>query len=213
MPKTEVSEENKECGIRYKFLLVQRDVRPHRYAEMDGLLHWCAVFDQEGMAPLEGGASAGNLSFRTTTGFVITPTRVQLKAGLSWEHLIEVVRANWLDYEMHFLGTAPPSSDSFLHERIYRLRPDVTAVLHGHDDVVLTQADALAREFDIAVTPAEMLFGTKEDALATAAELGSKNYIIRKGHGFVSVGRTLDEAGNRALEVHRRADQLSRRQG
>jgi hypothetical protein len=39
--------------------------------------------------------------------------------------------------------------------------------------------------------------------------MGTEPYCIRRGHGFVSVGRTLDDAGNFALAVHRRAVQLS----
>lgn len=197
-----------ETGVRIKFRPAQRDARPHRYPPMDGLLHWCRVFDVEGMAPLEGGASAGNLSFRTVNGFVITPTRSRLKSLLAWERLVEVVRSNWLDYEMHYLGLDPPSSDAFLHERIYRRRADVEAVFHGHDAAVLDQADALARVFDIAVTPQEIQFGTRVDAEETSRSLGGRDYLIRKGHGFLSVGRTLDEAGELALAIHRRAVDL-----
>ena len=199
-----------ESGVRIKFRPRQRDIRPSRYPQADGLLHWCRVFDAEGMAPLEGGASAGNLSFRTVNGFVITPTRSRLKSILAWERLVEVVRSDWTDYEMHYLGFDPPSSDAFLHERIYRGRADVEAVFHGHDAAVLDRADALAREFDIAVTPREISFGTRVDAEETPRALGSRDYLIRKGHGFLSVGRTLDQAGELALKIHRRAVELLR---
>ncbi len=201
--------ENLECGIRYKFAPVQRDTRPRRYAEMSRLIHWCQAFDAEGMAPMLGGASAGNLSFRTPSGYVITATRTVLKGDLSWENLVEVVRSNWLDFEVHYLGANPPSSDAFLHERIYVERPDVNAVFHGHDDAVLAAADALAREFDIALTTDEMLFGTKPDADVTAKELRSKSYIIRKGHGFLAACPTMDQAGELSLRIHRRAVELS----
>lgn len=205
----EVTADNRECGIRYKFRPVFRDRRPRRYAEMDGLIRWCGVFDAEGMAPVEGGASAGNLSFRTPAGFVITPTRSRLKSGLEWWALVEVVRSNWLDFEIHSLGVEPPSSDAFLHDRIYVARPDVGAVFHGHDAVVLAQEAALAREFPIATTPAETLFGTREDAIETVRALGAAPYIIRKGHGFLSAGATMDAAGELAVKVHRRAVELS----
>jgi ribulose-5-phosphate 4-epimerase/fuculose-1-phosphate aldolase len=200
---------NRECGIRHKFAVRHRDHAPTAYpVEMERLLHWCAVFDQEGLAPLEGGASAGNLSFRTPAGFVITPTRSRLKAGLDWRHLVEVVRAEWGPYTLHVLGDRAPSSDSFLHERIYSHRPDVLAVFHGHDEAVLRHADRLAREFPIAVTAESRLFGTRGDAEETARELAGLSYIIRKGHGFVSVGRSLDAAGEQAVRIHRRAVEL-----
>ena len=88
------------------------------------------------------------------------------------------------------------------------MRPDAACVLHGHDNVVLARADDLGREFEIVVTPEATEFGTRVDAERTAAALGVHDYIIRKGHGFVSVGRTLDEAGERAVAIHRRAAQL-----
>ena len=100
-------------------------------------------------------------------------------------------------------STLLPSSDAFLHARIYAVRTDVGAVFHGHDDLVLEHADALARDLGIVSTPEALLFGTREDAIETARALGQADYIIRKGHGFVSVGRTLDLAGERALLVHR----------
>ena len=200
---------NRECGVRVKFQFTVRDGRPNRYPQMDRLAHWCAVFDREGMAPVEGGASAGNLSFRTPGGFVITATRTNLKADIPWDRFVEVVRSNWRDYEVHYLGAAPPSSDAFLHDRIYVARDDVEAVFHGHDEVVLAQAERLATEFDIVFTPVETLFGTREDAALTVAALGGHDYIIRKGHGFVSVGRTLEEAGERAVTIHRRAAEFA----
>jgi ribulose-5-phosphate 4-epimerase/fuculose-1-phosphate aldolase len=200
---------NRECGVRHKFQVVHRDRVPNAYPqEMERLVHWCTVFDQEGLAPVEGGASAGNLSFRTPAGFVITPTRSRLKSGMDWRDFVEVVRSDWRDYVLHVLGRAPPSSDSFLHERIYALRPDVAAVVHGHDDLVLRQAVRLAQEFPMALTREARLFGTKEDAEDTARELALHSYIIRQGHGFVSVGRTLDQAGELAVRVHLRAREL-----
>src|SRR6187401_2283731 len=145
-----MAESNRECGVRHKFGVVTRDLTPNLYPrEIERLGHWCSVFDSEGMAPVEGGASAGNLSFRTSRGFVITATRSLLKTGLGWRDFVEVVREDWLDYELHVLGERVPSSDSFLHARIYALRPDVGAVFHGHDDLVLEHADSLARDLDL----------------------------------------------------------------
>jgi ribulose-5-phosphate 4-epimerase/fuculose-1-phosphate aldolase len=202
-------EGNRECGVRHKFMVRTRDLAANLYpGEVARLAHWCQVFDAEGMAPVLGGASAGNLSFRTPRGFVITATRSQLKAGLSWKDFVEVVREDWSGYELHVLGERVPSSDAFLHARIYSVRRDVGAVFHGHDDLVLEHADRLARELRIVSTPEAMLFGTREDAIETAKALGEADYIIRKGHGFVAVGRTLDLAGERALLVHRHAKHL-----
>ena len=202
--------ENQECGIRHHFRVIHRDRVPGRYPRQTArLLHWCRVFDEEGMAPVVGGASAGNLSFRTPPGFVITPSRSRLRATMSWDRLPEVVRCDLDAFEIHVLGPGVPSSDSFLHERIYARRTDVGAVFHGHDDNVLVHARTLAREFPIVLTGGERAFGTIEDAVETARELGGADYIIRLGHGFVAVGRDQDQAGELALMIHRRAMELS----
>ena len=202
-------EQNQECGVRHRFAVVHRDRVPNAYPErMAELIRWCQVFDEEGLAPVAGGASAGNLSFRTPGGFVITPSRSRLKSDLKWSSLVEVVRADWCGFALHVLGPSVPSSDSFLHEEIYARRVDVQAVFHGHDDLVLGHADRLARALPIVVTAESRLFGTIQDARETARELGPSNYIIRKGHGFVAVGRSMQEAGEWAVDVHRRAAAL-----
>lgn len=204
-----ITPENAECGIRHRFDVVFRDRIANAYPrQMADLLRWCQIFDDEGLAPVEGGASAGNLSFRVPSGFVITPSRSRLKSGMSWRDLVEVVRADWRGFALQVLGPRVPSSDSFLHERIYETRRDVQAVFHGHEPLVLRHAEQLAREFPLVLTAAARTFGTVADARETGEELGAAPYLIRTGHGFVAVGRTLDEAGEWSLRVHRRAREL-----
>ncbi|MEY2742385.1 MAG: hypothetical protein RIS21_753, partial [Planctomycetota bacterium] len=164
----------------------------------------------EGLAPVVGGASAGNLSFRTPRGFMITATRSTLKSGLGWRDFVEVVREDLLGWEIHVLGERPPSSDAFLHGRIYAARPDVGAVLHGHDDVVLERADDLARLHGARVTAQARRFGTRIDAEETAETLGDGSFVIRRGHGFAAVGKSVDEAGALAVFMHREAVRLAR---
>jgi ribulose-5-phosphate 4-epimerase/fuculose-1-phosphate aldolase len=201
-----------EAGVRHRYQPVQRDTYLLHGALIDELARWCEVFHAEGLAPEEGGASAGNLSFRTTAGFVITPTRSKLKAGLSSDDFVEVVRLEIQgdeQFRVHFLGGGArqekmPSSDAPMHHLIYAHRPDVVAVFHGHDPYVLAAADRLG----VAVTPQETQFGTLADARETVRSLGQHDYLVRRGHGFVAVGRTLERAGKLALDVHRRAKAL-----
>ena len=191
------SEENRECGIRHTFTVKVRDRLPNHYPEEAArLAHWCNVFDAEGLAPVVGGASAGNLSFRTPPGFMITATRSTLKSGLGWRDFVEVVREDLLAWEIHVLGERPPSSDAFLH---------------GHDDVVLAHADDLARLHGARVTAQSRRFGTRIDAEETAEALGDGSFVVRRGHGFAAVGKSVDEAGAVAVFMHREAVRLSRR--
>lgn len=198
-----------EGGVRVKFRAVELDTRPIRRPGMKVLARWCAAFDRHGLAPVEDGASAGNLSFRVLGGFVITATRTRLKRAIPWHSFVDVSWWDWGRWSIGYMGGAPPSSDSFLHAAIYEKRPDVGAVFHGHDPVILKAAPRLARQWPIAFTPRERLFGTRVDARETARALGARDYLIRKGHGFVAVGRTPDEAGELALEMRRRALRLT----
>ncbi|HYC77568.1 MAG TPA: class II aldolase/adducin family protein [Planctomycetota bacterium] len=192
-----------EAGVRTRFAVRRLAEPPVRYPEHDALVRWCEIFDAEGLAPVEGGASAGNLSFRTPRGYVITPTRSRLKRGLVWTDFPEVAGEDLEAFALDVLGPATPSSDAFLHGRIYARRPDVGAVFHGHDPLVLRHADRIAQAFGAPTTPEARLFGTRRDAEETAAALGEAGYVVRRGHGFVATGRTPDEAGALALAVRR----------
>ena len=200
---------NQECGTRHLFRVHHRDRVPNCYPQLSQQLqHWCGIFDKEGLAPRVGGASAGNLSFRTPAGFIITPSRRQLTEDMCWSDYNEVVRSDLRDFTVHVLGPSVPSSDAILHDRIYARRTDAQAVFHGHDPLVLKHAEALARELPIVITGEARLFGTIDDAEETASELGSCDYIIRLAHGFVAVGRNMDAAGELSLAVHQRAVDL-----
>ena len=192
--------------IRYLFEPVARDSWVSWHALSEQLCAWGRRLDEAGLTPEAGGASLGNLSFRTTQGMVITPSRTRLKSGLSPRDLVEVVRIENVPeaFKVHYLGDRPPSSDSLLHWLIYAARPDVVAVFHGHDDVMLAAGERLGIPYSIDELP----FGTVEDAHSTVAGLGAADAVLRQGHGFVTVGRDLDRAGRLALELHQRAQEL-----
>lgn len=203
---------DQEAGIRHKFQPTQWDAEITPHPQLAELARWCQVFDDRGLTPVEGGASAGNLSFRTTRGFVITPTRSRLKAGLRDDHFLEVARVEVTgerDFRVHYIGGRQtpdeggliPSSDALMHHLIYATRPDVGAVFHGHDPLVLAHQARLG----VPVTGRPLMFGTIEDAHETVRYLDQEDYIIRREHGFVSVGRTMAHAGRLAVEIHRRA--------
>lgn len=201
---------DREAGVRHLFTVRRLRAEPtHHAALYETLLAWCRTFDREGLAPLVGGASAGNLSVRTPDGFTITPTRCRLKAGLPWQELVEVVEVDRAGFVLGVRGRNVPSSDSFLHAEIYQRRADVRAVFHGHDDLILQRARELAAELPVIPGRRERAFGTLEDARETADELGDGSCVIRPGHGFVTAGSTPEEAGHLSLRLHNRARELA----
>lgn len=96
-------------------------------------------FDRRGWAP----ATSGNYSVRLDDGTVAVT--------MSGRHKGRLVEDDILRVDMHgmSLDGKKPSAETALHLSLYRLFPDIGAVLHGHssDAVGLSRAVAPAREW------------------------------------------------------------------
>lgn len=99
-----------------------------------------------------------------------------------------------------------PPSEYHIHREIYKLRPDVGAIVHSHPTFVLTLSingqtimpstsvgsflpEAGAPTFD---TP--VLINTVERGRALAKTLGEAPAVVLRQHGAVTVGATVEEA-------------------
>lgn len=156
-------------------------------------------------AGLNHGAT-GNLSLRTGTGMLITPTAVP------WDQLGE---ADLVDLSLEgeaAPGQGRPSSEWRLHAGIYRARPDAAAVVHAHPPFATTFAclrePIPAVHYMIAVTGGPEVrcseyatFGTDALSVAALAALGTSRACLLANHGLVTVGGTLEEAVMVAEEV------------
>ncbi|MBQ3386350.1 MAG: class II aldolase/adducin family protein [Eggerthellaceae bacterium] len=144
----------------------------------------------------------GNISVRLDDRLLVTPSQ-QSKETMTPQMVVEV------DVEGRVLQSAgvAPSSEAGMHREIYRLRPDVRAVIHVHSPYAT--AFALAGQA-IAGNAAElwMLFGGEipccaygtpgTDAVFAEFERylvdEGRNAVLLANHGLVCVGRDLDEA-------------------
>jgi ribulose-5-phosphate 4-epimerase/fuculose-1-phosphate aldolase len=107
--------------------------------------------------------------------------------------------------------------ERFIHGEIYRVRPDVQAVVHSHSPSVipfgvtrqslrpvfhmsgfLGQGTAL---FDIRDTAGDtdMLVSNGELGKALAAALGSRSTVLMRGHGSTVVGTSIEQVVYRAI--------------
>ncbi len=195
------------AGVKFKVLLkqVQPAFSPLEKALADELLEWGKKFAKEGLAPQyaheQGTRSAGNLSFRASGGFVITASGKDFSTA-SLGDLVVVKKCNFEEGVVHAEGLKRPSSETLMHFLIYENRRDVNAVLHGHDELVLGKA----RELGFAETGHEVPYGSKELAKETLNALGENGtYAVIKGHGFASVGESIQAAGNAAISAHNKA--------
>jgi HCOMODA/2-hydroxy-3-carboxy-muconic semialdehyde decarboxylase len=129
---------------------------------------------------------------------------------------------------------ARPYLERFIHGEIYRVRPDVHAIVHSHSPAVIPFAatgvllkpifhlggflglGAPLFEIRHAGGPAtDMLIRTPELGVALAKTLGPAPYALMRGHGSVAVGGSLKQAVYRAIygEVNARLQSEAARLG
>lgn len=165
------------------------------------LLYWARKLDELGLAP----KSAGNISFKTKDGFVITGTGINLQT-IEKEELAEVLKAEIEKNQavVYAKGQMVPSKESLLHAEIYHLRDEVNAVLHAHDQLVLKFAD----ELKIPCTEKEQPRGSYElvkEVNELLDRIKGVKYFILRNHGVIAMGETLDEVGRLAEYMNKMA--------
>jgi L-ribulose-5-phosphate 4-epimerase len=156
-------------------------------------------------------ASGGNLSARLpgSDAFVVTG------AG-TWFDRLRPEDFSVLDLEGTVVGGNPrPSSEWRLHQRTYRVRPDVNAIVHLHPQTAVV-LDALGHRVRLlTMDHANYLrrvervpfFHNGTDELADAAAAASRdcNVIILANHGCSTLGDTIEMAYRRALNLEEAA--------
>jgi L-fuculose-phosphate aldolase len=149
--------------------------------------------------------STGNLSLRQGEGMLITPTGMGAD-DLRAEDLV------WLGWDGTLHGAWQPSSEWHFHQAIYRVRPDLHAIVHTHS-VHATALACLRRELpafhymvavagghDVPCVPYH-LFGTEALSLAVAAAMHERDACLMANHGLVAAGSTLARAMKVVQEV------------
>lgn len=155
--------------------------------------------------------SAGNISVRLPSGYLITPTNSCLGR-------LEPDRVSRLDEAFRHVGGDPPSKEVFMHRAFYRARPDAGAVVHLHS----TMATAVSCLADPAPLPPltpyfVMRIGrtlpmvpyyrpgdpAMEPAIHAAAQ--DARAVLLANHGPVVSGATLADAVYAAEELEEAA--------
>ncbi len=193
--------------VKFQVEFVSREVPDDD--RLGQLRDWCVRFNRSGLTPqLEGaGRSLGNLSFRlrpNEPAFVITGSTLSSKQELAPGDFVAVLQSDPERKTVCAAGSRDPSSESMMHFEIYKRRGDVGAIFHGHDREITAHASLL----DLPQTEKEEASGTPELLAQVMKILHDENFLVMKNHGFLSLGRTMDEAGDLALRIK---EELSRR--
>lgn len=127
------------------------------------------------------------------------------------------------DWRVHFdwdakkiSGSGGPPMEWPMYTEIFAARPDVQAIAHAHMPACIALSIA-----DVAIAPVHMQSAKFPDAIPTyprpihikdraegqalAEALGKAKAVMIKGHGVVSIGRSIDEACMNNLYMERTA--------
>ena len=188
--------EEKYIGPKFKTILEKKSI-PYN-ERVKELIVWYRKFNELGLTPRHTAGSLGNLSFRSGDGFIITAAGKGM-GEIVINDLVKVKTCDVSRNEIEAVGLVGPSSESFLHWFIYRSRKDVNAIFHGHSKVILEIAD----ELNLIKTMREKPYGSIGLAEEVLKVLNKNNYIVIKNHGFLSLGKSIKEAGNLAIKIYK----------
>jgi ribulose-5-phosphate 4-epimerase/fuculose-1-phosphate aldolase len=177
-------------GTKFRTVFARREAP--RDIRLPELVTQCRRWAELGL----GGDTVGNLSCRTADGFLINRTAGDL-GTITSEEFVEVLEANIAGRAVTVAGLFEPSSESLMHAGIFAARPEVNAIFHGHSARLLAAAERLG----LPITAREQPYGTPDLVAEILAVLGDHKLVIMRGHGFVSLGATMDEAVRNAEEV------------
>jgi ribulose-5-phosphate 4-epimerase/fuculose-1-phosphate aldolase len=192
----------KEMHVGVKFVTEFLSAAPPADARLEELKTWCAEFHRRDFAPPYGEFSQGNLSFRirpAEDAFIISGSQVGWKDSLTDDKFVMVHRCNMEKGIVYACGTRDPSSESMLHFAIYNARKDVQAVFHGHSREILKCVNRL----NLPETREKASYGSMELVRSVMEVLGAANFVLIRKHGFISLGASMKEAGERAIGIHR----------
>lgn len=148
--------------------------------------------------------TSGNLSVRTETGFLITPS------SLPYD-VMEPADIVEMDFDGTYEGRRPSSEWRF-HRDILRERTDIDVVLHCHSMYATTLAihhkTIPSFHYMIGVAGGTTIrcaryatFGTQELSDAAIEALAERKACLLGQHGQISLGKTMESALWLAIEV------------
>lgn len=89
------------------------------------------------------GLAYGNVSVREGPGYAITASQRSDQATLAAEDACWVALQRGVGGRLEAEGDRPPSSESLVHEALYRACPRIQAIAHGHHPTLWRARDAL----------------------------------------------------------------------
>ena len=187
-----------EQVTRVKTSFVSEDIPDDKGIE--DLKKWCEQFLKNKLITLDNNSLG--LSFRIDDGLVITGNK--LKESLSNDSFVSVLNYDVYKNSLFVEGVLEPSPEAVMHYLIYNTRFEVNAIFCGNESLIVKHA----KKLKLVETSEELPSGSVELANEVLDVLGNNNFIVIKNYGFVSLGKTMKEAGDLVLKIHKKAASL-----
>lgn len=192
----------KEGKIRFNIIFISDEIPGD--AKIEELKIWCEIFQQNGLTPEIEGNYTGNLSFRSEEGFIITASGLKSKENLGNDCFVCVKSYDEQSNTVYVEGKRQPSSEAVMHFLIYKTYKEINAIFHGHNYRIIANAEKL----ELPMTAKEHEPGSIELANEVLRALEENTLVVIKKHGFISLGKTMEEAGKKTLIILRRSEEL-----
>ena len=186
---------------KFNTIFVSTEI-PHD-SRIHELGQWLQKLATSNVLPDYGTGAFGNLSFRIdkhrdvtqkiNQSFIITASGLK---STNPENFVKVVNGDFATFTVEVIGCKKPSSESLLHLALYQARPEINAIFHGHNEQLLVAAEKLG----LPCTAKEEPYGSLELIEGVLEIIGQHNFLIMKNHGFISLGKTLNQAGRQILD-------------
>jgi len=161
-------------------------------------LKTCRILDLRGLAP----GTTGNVSLRVDGGMLIKAGGKPL-GRLTGDDIILVLEYDQKTNTAKVKGKFEPSSETPMHYLVYKNFPEVNAIVHAHDPLVLKNSELVER-LKIKTTAREIPYGTLELAKEVIGRLKESRYVFIKNHGSIATGKNLKDAMDLMLQIHRK---------
>jgi L-fuculose-phosphate aldolase len=167
-----------------------------------------AALEMEGLGLTRG--SSGNISVRTESGFIVTPSGMPPRT-LTPADMVEMAMDGTPS------GARKPSSEWRFHRDIYAARPEIEAIVHSHPPFGIALAShgrgipafhymvAMAGGRDIRCAP-YATYGTQELSDYAVAAMEGRFACLLANHGMIAAGKNLERAVALAVEVESLAE-------
>jgi ribulose-5-phosphate 4-epimerase/fuculose-1-phosphate aldolase len=183
------------------FSSVFLDKNPPADARIDEMLEWGKKIYGSGANP----AIAGNLSFRTKMGFIITGSGLT-PVNATKDSVVEVrgVVFGLNRPSVYAKGQVAPAEEALLHSVIYEALLEINAIFF----LISTKLADAASKSGIPSTNTASPAGSRESAQEIVNQLKTNNMgsLIINDHAVIITGKTMSDAGQLVEKIQSKSE-------